>query len=191
MRVHVARILSGIQEGRFPPQPPQRAAEGPASVVEVGPQAEALLLHAEADVRHAFGGFDETPEIMQADFEEFAQRPGVVVGGIAVLAVRDRVERMLEDAGVTCHVAGTKAAVELYNQRSREVPVGALVVAGLLRISSLAGLTAAALGPVWALVLGRPDAVLIAILLGALIFERHRANIRRLLAGEEPRIGKS
>lgn len=66
-----------------------------------------------------------------------------------------------------------------------------LVVAGLFRISSLAGLTAAALGPVWALVLGRPEAVLIAILLGALIFERHRANIGRLMRGEEPRIGKS
>ncbi len=65
-----------------------------------------------------------------------------------------------------------------------------LVVAGLFRISSLAGLTAAALGPVWALVLGRPDAVLIAILLGALIFERHRANIGRLMRGEEPKIGK-
>ena len=65
-----------------------------------------------------------------------------------------------------------------------------LVVAALFRISSLAGLTAAALGPVWALVLGRPEAVLIALLLGALIFERHRANIRRLFRGEEPKIGR-
>ena len=65
-----------------------------------------------------------------------------------------------------------------------------LVVAALFRISSLAGLTAAALGPVWALVLGRPEAFLIALLLGALIFERHRANIRRLFRGEEPKIGR-
>ena len=65
-----------------------------------------------------------------------------------------------------------------------------LVVAGLFRISSLAGLTAAALGPVWALLLGRPDAVLIALLLGALIFARHQANIGRLMRGEEPKIGK-
>ncbi|MCB1357127.1 MAG: glycerol-3-phosphate 1-O-acyltransferase PlsY [Maritimibacter sp.] len=65
-----------------------------------------------------------------------------------------------------------------------------LVVAALFRISSLAGLTAAALGPIWALVLGRPEAFLIALLLGALIFERHRANIGRLLRGEEPRIGR-
>ncbi len=65
-----------------------------------------------------------------------------------------------------------------------------LVVAGISRISSVAGLTAAALGPVWALVFGRPEAVLIAILLGALIFVRHQENIRRLVKGEEPKIGK-
>jgi len=65
-----------------------------------------------------------------------------------------------------------------------------LVTAALFRISSLAGLTAAALGPVWALLLGRPEAILIAILLGALIFARHHENIRRLRRGEEPRIGK-
>lgn len=65
-----------------------------------------------------------------------------------------------------------------------------LVVAGVFRISSLAGLTAAALGPVWALVLGRPEALVIALLLGALIFQRHHQNIRRLLRGEEPKIGQ-
>jgi len=65
-----------------------------------------------------------------------------------------------------------------------------LAVAGIFRISSLAGLTAAATGPVWALVLGRPEAVVIALLLGALIFVRHNQNIRRLMRGEEPKIGK-
>ena len=65
-----------------------------------------------------------------------------------------------------------------------------LVVAGLFRISSLAGLIAAATGPIWALVLGRPEAVIIAILLGALIFQRHQENIQRLVRGEEPKIGK-
>lgn len=65
-----------------------------------------------------------------------------------------------------------------------------LLVAAVFRISSLAGLTAAALGPVWALVLGRPEAVVIALLLGALIFERHRQNIKRLMRGEEPKIGQ-
>ncbi len=65
-----------------------------------------------------------------------------------------------------------------------------LVVAGVFRISSLAGLSAAALTPIWALVLGRGDVFLVALLLGALIFQRHHANIARLLKGEEPKIGK-
>jgi glycerol-3-phosphate acyltransferase PlsY len=63
-----------------------------------------------------------------------------------------------------------------------------LAVAGLLRISSLAALVAAVAAPAWALWLG-PDAVLLAAALAALILYRHMANIRRLAAGEEPRIG--
>lgn len=65
-----------------------------------------------------------------------------------------------------------------------------LATAALFRISSLAGLTAAALTPIWALLLGRGDVFVLALLLGALIFERHRANIARLLNGQEPKIGK-
>lgn len=65
-----------------------------------------------------------------------------------------------------------------------------LVTALVFRISSLAGLTAAALTPIWALALGRADVFVLALLLGALIFERHRANIGRLMRGDEPRIGK-
>ena len=65
-----------------------------------------------------------------------------------------------------------------------------LVVAKLLKISSLAALTAAALSPFYALALGRPLAtVLLAALLAVLIFIRHHENIRRLLNGAEPRIG--
>jgi len=65
-----------------------------------------------------------------------------------------------------------------------------LVVAGVLRISSLAALVAAALSPVWIVFLGRPDAALVTVLLAALIFVRHQPNIQRLLKGEEPRIGR-
>lgn len=65
-----------------------------------------------------------------------------------------------------------------------------LITALVFRISSLAGLTAAALTPIWALALGRGDVFVLALLLGALIFERHRANIGRLMRGEEPKIGK-
>lgn len=57
------------------------------------------------------------------------------------------------------------------------------------RISSLAALVAAASAPVWALWLA-PSNVLVSAVLAVLIFVRHGANIRRLFAGEEPRIGK-
>jgi glycerol-3-phosphate acyltransferase PlsY len=63
-------------------------------------------------------------------------------------------------------------------------------VAGLSRISSLSALVAAALSPLWALLLARPDASALLVLLAVLIFVRHTANIRRLLDGTEPRIGQ-
>jgi glycerol-3-phosphate acyltransferase PlsY len=67
-----------------------------------------------------------------------------------------------------------------------------LVMAFLFRISSLAGLTAAALAPVFAFLLGwpRPIAIL-ALFMAILICVRHAPNIRRLLKGQEPRIGAS
>jgi glycerol-3-phosphate acyltransferase PlsY len=64
------------------------------------------------------------------------------------------------------------------------------VVAGALRYSSLAGMLAAVLAPVWAVVLGRPETVVLLVALAALILLRHAGNIRRLLAGTEPRIGR-
>ncbi|EYD74613.1 Acyl-phosphate:glycerol-3-phosphate O-acyltransferase PlsY [Rubellimicrobium mesophilum DSM 19309] len=62
--------------------------------------------------------------------------------------------------------------------------------AALLRISSLSALVAAVLSPLWAVLLGRGEVVVLAIALAALILVRHRANIARLLAGTEPRIGR-
>ena len=62
--------------------------------------------------------------------------------------------------------------------------------AAILRISSLSALTAALLAPVWAVILGQPQAVAMAIALATLIFLRHRPNIERLLNGTEPKIGK-
>ena len=61
--------------------------------------------------------------------------------------------------------------------------------AALFRISSLGALVASALAPAVALGFGRPDLAIAALGLGALIYWRHRANIRRLLRGEEPKIG--
>jgi glycerol-3-phosphate acyltransferase PlsY len=64
-----------------------------------------------------------------------------------------------------------------------------LIVAVLARRSSLASLTAMALAPVFALVLANPGVVKLALAIAVLVFVRHHANIRRLLAGTEPRIG--
>jgi acyl phosphate:glycerol-3-phosphate acyltransferase len=64
------------------------------------------------------------------------------------------------------------------------------VTAAISRISSLSALVAAALSPVWLVVLGYPQMAVLAIALAALIFARHNANIARIRAGTEPRIGK-
>ena len=63
------------------------------------------------------------------------------------------------------------------------------VTAAVSRISSLSALVAAALSPVWLLVFGQSQMLLLVILLAALVFWRHAANIARLRAGTEPRIG--
>lgn len=65
-----------------------------------------------------------------------------------------------------------------------------LAVAGALRISSLAALVAVAAAPVLAWVTGHAQATALLIVLAVLVWVRHRANIARLLAGTEPRIGR-
>ena len=65
-----------------------------------------------------------------------------------------------------------------------------LIVAFLSRYSSLAALTAAALAPIFAFATDAPLPVLyLSVFMAALIFIRHHQNIRRLLKGEESRIG--
>jgi glycerol-3-phosphate acyltransferase PlsY len=66
-----------------------------------------------------------------------------------------------------------------------------LLMAAAFRISSLAGLTAALVAPVAAWLLGRHEVAVLALVMAALIYIRHLANIQRLLKGEEPRIGGS
>ena len=67
-----------------------------------------------------------------------------------------------------------------------------LVVAGLSRYSSLAALAASGLAPVYAwFASGHPGVVGAVSAMAALLVWRHRANVRRLLAGEEGRIGRS
>ena len=65
-----------------------------------------------------------------------------------------------------------------------------IAMAALFRISSLAALTAAALAPLFAFAFDQPfAAVVLATFMAVLIFIRHHENIRRLLKGQEPRIG--
>jgi len=66
-----------------------------------------------------------------------------------------------------------------------------LLAAKFLKMSSAAALTAFAAAPLFALVLSSADHALMALLIAVLVFWRHEANIRRLLAGTEPRIGKT
>jgi len=64
-----------------------------------------------------------------------------------------------------------------------------LVVAVLTRYSSFSALVAALILPAGLLSVGDTPAALLAGILTALLIYKHRANIRRLAAGEEPKIG--
>ena len=63
-------------------------------------------------------------------------------------------------------------------------------VAGYFRISSLAALAAAVLAPLWAWAWGVPGVMLVLGVMAVAILWTHRDNIRRLLAGTEPKIGE-
>jgi acyl phosphate:glycerol-3-phosphate acyltransferase len=77
------------------------------------------------------------------------------------------------------------------------VPVGLgacavwLLVAATARRSSLASLAAFASAPLAALILEEYGLVKLAFTIAVLVFVRHEGNIRRLLAGTEPRIGRN
>lgn len=67
-----------------------------------------------------------------------------------------------------------------------------LLIAQGFRRSSLSALIATALAPLYAWALGvAPQAIAILALMVVLLWQRHRDNIRRLLHGDEDRIGKS
>ncbi len=65
-----------------------------------------------------------------------------------------------------------------------------LVVAITSRYSSLSALVAAASSVLWMQLTGGQRMILLGMVLTALVFVRHWANIRRLRAGTEPKIGK-
>jgi len=63
-------------------------------------------------------------------------------------------------------------------------------IAALFRFSSLAALVAACVAPFGTALLGRPDLAIPMLPLSLVLLYKHSANIRRLLSGEEPRIGQ-
>jgi acyl phosphate:glycerol-3-phosphate acyltransferase len=65
-----------------------------------------------------------------------------------------------------------------------------LAMAAVTRTSSLAALVSFALAPVLAAFLADQTIIKLALLIAVLVFIRHHENIRRLLAGTEPRIGQ-
>ncbi len=71
------------------------------------------------------------------------------------------------------------------------VCVAWLIVAKLGRRSSLAALSAFAAAPVLALIMRDFSVVKLAFTIAVLVFVRHQANIRRLIAGTEPRFDQT
>jgi len=65
-----------------------------------------------------------------------------------------------------------------------------LVMVAITRMSSASALTVCAVAPVLALIFGTWPLALATLALAALITWRHKANIARLLAGTEPKIGQ-
>ena len=65
-----------------------------------------------------------------------------------------------------------------------------LVVFAVSRISSLGGITATVAGPLAAWALNYPELILALSGIAAVVVWRHRANIVRLRAGTEPRVGQ-
>ena len=86
-------------------------------------------------------------------------------------------------------VDAAPAPVAAAPARTRRVPVWLAVVA-LTRISSLGGMSAALAGPLAAWALGRGELIVPLAGIALVVLWRHRANIARLRAGTEPRIGQ-
>jgi glycerol-3-phosphate acyltransferase PlsY len=64
-----------------------------------------------------------------------------------------------------------------------------LILAAVTRYSSLSALVASIVAPAYLFVTGRMPEALLGALMSTVLLWKHSANIKRLLAGEEPRIG--
>ncbi len=66
-----------------------------------------------------------------------------------------------------------------------------LVAAAIWRISSLGALVAAAMSTIWVMVLTNGSTFILGVILTLLVYWRHSANVARIRAGTEPKIGQS
>lgn len=89
---------------------------------------------------------------------------------------------------------GVATALGVFTALSWPVGVACMVtwllVAAASRISSLAALVAMALAPLYAHLWSEPAVVALTVVVAVLVILKHHPNIRRLLKGEEPRIGR-
>ena len=67
---------------------------------------------------------------------------------------------------------------------------GWVITVAIFRISSLSALVAASVSPVLSLYLQEKILTILALLLCILIFIKHKDNIKRIMSGNEPKIGK-
>ena len=129
-------------------------------------------------------------------------------GGIAVLIARALVgEDAAQIAGLAAFIGhiypvwlgfkgGKGVATFLGTLLALSWPVGLaacatwLVTAVLSRISSLSALAAAGTSTLWMVVFGQGQMMVLGMVLTLLVYWRHKANILRLRAGTEPKIGK-
>ena len=65
-----------------------------------------------------------------------------------------------------------------------------LIIAKITKISSLSALVAMAIAPIITLIFYGVPAAIICLLITALMFYRHKENIKRLMNGTEPKIGE-
>ena len=128
-------------------------------------------------------------------------------GGIAVLIARAAVgEDAAQLAGLAAFLGhlfpvwlgfkgGKGVATFLGTLIALAWPVGLaacgtwLVVAVITRISSRSALVAAALSSLWLFVFNQGQMLILVVLLTVLVYIRHWANLQRIKAGTEPKIG--
>jgi glycerol-3-phosphate acyltransferase PlsY len=60
----------------------------------------------------------------------------------------------------------------------------------LTKISSVGGMASAVAAPIVAFAIGQHEMAAVLALMAAIVIRKHRANIARLRAGTEPRIGQ-